>query len=213
MEGPHRHLDCKPQEQAQEDDVLKERRRVYAGFTKLDHVECAGVDPQRQESQQHEDRPEQREQEEFDGSVFPARPAPDADHEVHGNQDHLEEDEEQHQVERYKGPRHPRLEQQDESDECLDLAGLRHMPPGIDQAQKGNEQRQEEQRKRYPVQPDVVVRIDLRDPLCVRLELDDVAAGSVVEPERDDHSHDQCQACEGCSYGKDHLLARAGKKE
>ena len=48
--------------------------------------------------QQHERRAEQREEEELERRARPLLAAPDADHEVHRQQDDLEEDEEQDEV-------------------------------------------------------------------------------------------------------------------
>ena len=68
---------------------------------------------QRQEAQQHQRRAEQREQEELDRRVLAVRTAPHADHEVHREQDDLEEDEEEDEVLGDERADHARLEQQD----------------------------------------------------------------------------------------------------
>ena len=65
---------------------------------------------------QHQQRADHREQEELDGGVDPARPAPDPDDEVHRDQHHLPEHVELEEVQRDEGAEHARLEEEHEED-------------------------------------------------------------------------------------------------
>ena len=59
-------------------------------------------DSQGDDGGQQEGRAHRGVDEELDRRVHPARPSPNPDDEIHGHQDHLEEHEEQQQVESQK---------------------------------------------------------------------------------------------------------------
>jgi hypothetical protein len=75
-----------------------------------------------EEGDQHEDRAEQRVEEELDAGVLAARATPHPDHEEHRDEDELPEDEEQDQVEGDERAGHTRLQQQHQPEEALGLA-------------------------------------------------------------------------------------------
>jgi len=76
-----------------------------------------------EERQDHQRRAEQREQEELDRRVLPVLASPHADHEVHRQQDDLEEHEEEDQVLGHEGAVHADLEHEDQGEERLRLCG------------------------------------------------------------------------------------------
>ncbi len=86
-------------------------------------------------AEQHQRRPEEREQEELDRGVLAVRSSPDADHEEHREQDDLEEDEEEDQVLCDERSVHPGLEQEQQGQEGLRVVRLRPVVPGVDDAE------------------------------------------------------------------------------
>jgi hypothetical protein len=160
---------------------------------------------QGKEAQEHEDRTEQGVKEELDRSVLAVRATPDADHEVHGDQHDLPEDEEQHQVESDEGSRHARFQEQHEGQERLRLTRLRNVPAHVDDAEERHQQRQDEQRESHPVDADVVIGADLRDPFLVQLELQRPGV-AVIELEAQQDPDDQGDARDDESCGVHQLL-------
>jgi hypothetical protein len=65
------------------------------------------------------------------------------------------------------------------------------VPPEVDHAQEAHEHGQNQQRKRDPVDADVIARADLIDPGLVHVLLD-VARSPVVEANRDQDPGDEC---------------------
>ena len=131
--------------------------------------------------EQHEDRAEQRVQEELDRRVLAAaRAPPDRDQEVHRDEHELPEDEEQDEVERDERPGHARRQQQDQREERSRVARLGHPLHRVDDAEERDEERQDEQRQRDAVEADVVPGADRRDPARVDVELH--AGAAEVEP-------------------------------
>ena len=84
--------------------------------------------------------------------------APDADHEVHREQDELEEDEEQDKVEGDERSVHTHLQDEDKDEERLGVAGLFPMVPGVDDGQHGHERRQHQHGQADAINADVIVR-------------------------------------------------------
>ena len=72
----------------------------------------AGLPVDRHDREQHQDRAQQRVEEEFERRINPARPTPDTDDEKHRDQAAFEEDIEHHQIERAEHADHQRFEQQ-----------------------------------------------------------------------------------------------------
>ena len=73
-------------------------------------------------------------------------------------------------------------------DERLGAPGLRDEPPRVDGAQERQQERQDVQRHRHPVDPHVVAGTDRGDPVDVELELES-GCRAVVEAERDRHAN------------------------
>ena len=117
MEGEQRNLDGEADEHGQEDPVLEIGRD--AQFLEGQNVEgpdsLDGVlmEVEGQDSQQEQDRAQQRVEEELDGRVQFPGPAPDADDEVHGHQHDFPEDVEEEEVQSHEYAQHPRLQNQE----------------------------------------------------------------------------------------------------
>ncbi len=190
VEREHRHLDGEAHEQAAEDEQLGGADQV-AGHVPLDEqrdverglqAPDAALEVEGEEGEDHQGRAEQREQEELERGVLPVLTAPHPDHEVHRQQDQLEEHEEQDEVLGHERAEHARLQDEHQHEEGLGVAGLGPVVPAVDDAQRGDHHRQQEQRQAHAVHEDVVVRVDDVDPRVVPLELGG-AGGVVVEPQ------------------------------
>jgi hypothetical protein len=68
----------------------------------------------RMNGDQDEHAAQERVQEELDGGVLAARPAPDADQEVHRQEHHFPEDVEEEEVQRQERPQHARFQDQEQ---------------------------------------------------------------------------------------------------
>ena len=79
----------------------------------------AGVDAEHDDSGEQEDRPERREEDKLDRGIQPVVGSPDADEEVHRDEDDFEEGEEEQQVERDEDAEEPGLEDQHRDHELL----------------------------------------------------------------------------------------------
>ena len=105
-----------------------------AGSSVIWKVCGSAEEVQGQEAHEHEGRAERGEEEELDRRVQPVLAAPDADHEVHREQDDLEEDEEEDQVLGDEGADHAGLEDQHEDEERLGVPRLGEVVPRVDDA-------------------------------------------------------------------------------
>ena len=125
----------------------------------LTTVEIAGHD-----GHQHQHGAGQREQEELDGGVFLARPAPHADEEVHRQQHHFPEHIEQEEIERQEHPQHAGLEQQEQNVIALLCLLDRVAAPASQETDQAGEN---DEREAQAVHAEVVLDLELvaRDPL------------------------------------------------
>ena len=92
---------------------LGRRRRPPSILLRADEVAHVG-EVEGQQRDQDEHAAEQRVEEELDGGILAARPAPDADEEVHRQQHHFPEDVEQEEVQRQERAEHARFQEQEE---------------------------------------------------------------------------------------------------
>ena len=114
----------------------------------------AGVPVHRHDGEQHQHRAEQRVEEELEARIDPARPAPDADDQEHRNEAALEEQVEQHEIERAEGADHQRLEHQERDHVFLDAAsGSAPARDDADRHQRGGE---DHERQRNAVDAHVI---------------------------------------------------------
>ena len=107
---PHRHLHREGGEEGEPRPFLQAEREAVA--QQHGDVGGAGAPVHRHDGEQHQHRAEQRVEEELEAGIDPARAAPDADDEEHRDQAALEEQIEQHQVERGEGADHQRFQHQ-----------------------------------------------------------------------------------------------------
>src|SRR3989449_581441 len=119
VEREHRHLDREREEERAEQpecdgpesaDVRRQvrvRKRVHTGALAHEVHEC-------EDCHQHEQRAEEGVQEELDGRVDAALPAPHSDDEVHRNEHHLPHHVEQEKIEGHEHPDHPRRQDEQE---------------------------------------------------------------------------------------------------
>jgi hypothetical protein len=107
-------LTAKPQKNAEEHPPLQ--GGVEAELVELRDVE--GVDAglrvigevEREDAEQHDHAADQGVEEELDRRVEPVGAAPDPDQEVHRDEHHLPEQEEEHEVERHERAEHAALQ-------------------------------------------------------------------------------------------------------
>jgi hypothetical protein len=106
---PHRHLDGKGRQESEEQQGLRgaaQRQLVPGG-----QVEAAtGLGVQEDQRHQHQQRAQQRVQEELEGRVDLVRATPDTDDQVHRDQRGLEEHIEQQAIERAEHADHQAAE-------------------------------------------------------------------------------------------------------
>ena len=180
VEREHRNLDgeahehsgedpdlCRPTEQA---SVLGEHRNRERRLDTLGQC-TAHLEEERDERDEHECRSEHRVEEELERRVLALLAAPHTDHEVHRQQNHFEEDEEEDEVLGDEGSGHTRLEDEHEAEERLGIAGRRNVVPRIDHHEHGDDHRQDVERKAHAIEADGVVAGNDLDPLGVSEEL------------------------------------------
>ncbi len=141
MHRPHRHLDRERGEEGEEQPFLHRRRE--GGLQKHRDVGGSGDAIHRHDGEQHQQRADQRVEEEFEAGVDAPLAAPDADDEEHRNEAALEEEIEQHEIERGKDAEHQRLEHEEGDHIILHPVGDR-FPRGGDaeRHQEGGEQQE-----------------------------------------------------------------------
>ena len=155
MKRKRRNLDREADEQRHPDGVLEapaelierpHRQRLGAEFARLRHhdrhVEGVRLDGEikRENGDQHESAAEQRVEKELDRGVFAARPAPDADQEVHRQQHHFPENEEQEKIESAENAHHAGVEQEKQREVAFDrLVDAK----GSEDAEKAQQRRQQ----------------------------------------------------------------------
>ena len=173
VEREHRDLDGEADEHPGEDPDLHGAPELRAGVHQVGEGEAlgAGLGEQGQERHEHQCRAEHRVEEELQRGVLALLAAPRADEEVHRQQHDLEEDEEQDQVLGDEGAGHAHLQDEDQHQEGLDVARLRHVPERVDDRHEGDEARQHVQRQADPVDTDRVVGVDGLDPRGIGEEL------------------------------------------
>jgi hypothetical protein len=116
---------------------------------------------------------------------------PHADHEVHREQDDLEEDEEEDEVLGHEGPVHPHLEDEGQDEERLRVVRCGEVVPAVDDHHDGDEHRQQEQGEADAVDAELVAAADDVDPPLVDRELQDAPGLAVVELDEQVHAEAQ----------------------
>ena len=124
---------------------------------------------ERQNSQQQQNRSDQRVEEEFDGRVEFPRAAPDADQEVHRHEHDFPEHIKEEEVERDENAEHAGLQHQHE-DVILFHAVLDGVPRR-ERCEGTEQRRQQDEEQRDAVDTDVEVSAERLDPIVVLDEL------------------------------------------
>ena len=168
MHRPHRHLDREREQEAEEQQHLGgERQRQVVPVEDLEAA--AGLAVQVQQRDQQQQRTGQGVEEELERRVDAVGAAPDADDDEHRDQGGLEEDVEQHPVERGEDAVHQPGKDQ-ERGVVLRHAALHHRP-ARDHHQDGDEAVEQHEQHADAVHPEVVVDVEARDPGDVLDEL------------------------------------------
>ena len=153
MHRPHRHLHREGGEEGEPQAPLHVGRELVRH--QRGDVGGARLPVHRHHGEQHQHRAEQRVEEELEACVDAVGAAPDADDQEHRDEAALEEDVEQHQVERAEDADHQRLEHQ-EGDHVLLDAVLDHTQ--LDSMHKRQqERRQHDEQHRDAVDAQLVL--------------------------------------------------------
>src|SRR5207247_2140664 len=112
--------DGKRNREAEEQQHLDQRGGILRLGDQIGQEEGPVVHAEVQNCQQHQQRSGHRVEKELDGGVLAARPAPNADQEVHRDEGEFPEDVEQEQIEREEYAEHPRLKNEQEGVVFLD---------------------------------------------------------------------------------------------
>ena len=183
---PHRHLHGERHEERQEHHHL--RRHGDGQLLPVGDREAAtACTVEIQQRDQHQERTEQRVEEEFHRSVDAVGAAPDADNEEHRDQRRLEEHVEQQRVGRGEHAVH-QAGHHEERRHVLRDALLDHAPAG-EHDDDGREAVQQDQQQRDAVDAEAVVHVVARDPDA---RLDELHPGERhVEVHRERQRHDE----------------------
>ncbi len=190
MKRKHRNFDGESDKESDEEPDRSLKRNERRGLIKFGNAERENsgqsvvMEIQEQNAQKHQNRAEQRVQEELDGRIKFARSAPDADQQIHRNQHRFPENKEQEEIERHEDAEHSRLQQQ--------KPYVIFLHPNLDgrprrKNRDPTEQRgQHDQQERNAVNAQVVTRANRGDPVVGRA-LDELEAGrKTLRPE---HRH------------------------
>ncbi len=188
VEREERHLDGEGEREEQEEPRLVGRRRHE--LEELDVVgrEHAAVDrlarrePEPQQRDEHQQRPDERVDDELRRRIDAVLRAPDADDEVHRDQRELEEDVEEHHVERREHARHAALEQEQERVEGAVL--LADVRPRAEHDDRPEQRRQHHEQQVDAVDADEVRHVEGREPVQALDELRPVGVRVEAEEER-----------------------------
>ena len=196
VDRPHRHLDreaCKERQPQQRlraaDDLPAHHLERAEGEAVAEHdrdVRRLGIVDHVDHRHQHQQRAEQRVEEELVGRVDPVLPAPDADDQEHRDQAALEEQVEEDDVERHEDADHQRLEDQEHRHVFLDPA---LDAPARKDADREDQRGQDHERQRQPVDPELVGQAADPGALLHELEVRRVRPG--VEAEQQDQRQEE----------------------
>ncbi len=179
MDWPHRHLDRKAREEGQPEPIL--HRRIKVELHQRRDVRSARCCHHIHHRDQHQDRTEQRIEEEFVARLDPLDTAPDADDQVHRDQAGFEEDVKEEKVLRRKDADHERFHHQERS-HIFRYTLLDRVPASQ------NTDRHQEDRKHDQHQRDAIYAQSPGEPpenWCIFDKLPLRAANFVIHPEQD----------------------------
>ena len=174
VQREHRHLDRERQEEGAEQppgcgsQILRVAQEVRVA-ERVDAGRAARVQIQHDDRDQHEQRAQERIDEELDRRVQPVVSAPHPDDEIHGDEHHFPHHIEEEEIERDKDADHARREHEQERVE----AGLAFgdIGPAAENREWHQERRQQHEEQRDPIQTDCNVNAPRRDPGAIEQEL------------------------------------------
>ncbi len=176
MEGPDRRLHGEGGREAEEDPRAR-------ALPDLRHVEGPGLQPERDDGDEHEERPREGVDDELDRRAEAARPAPHADEDVERDHHRFPEDVEEQQV---LGAEHPdRRAFEEEQEREIGTDALASGPEAVGDRRGRDDDGQADEPEREVEEPDGVGDAELGEPRLVRVELE--ARVAEVEVERRPH--------------------------
>ena len=171
MHRPHRHLHRKGREEGEEEERLgiQRQRQLVPG---LDVETATRLEVQVDQRHQHQQRAQERVEEELESRVHATWPPPHTDDDVHRDQRGLKEHVEQQAVERREHAHHQTGEDQERAHVLVDTLGD-DLPAGDDH-DDGDKGREQDEPDRDAIHPEVVMHIEAVDP---GQSLDELHAG------------------------------------
>ena len=197
MKREQRHLDRKRQGKGgkqpalgvERNDQLVQVQQIEGHHPLLAVVQIGYI----QDRHQHQQAADHGVQQKFEGRINAARPAPDADQEIHRDQHDLPEHVEQEQVNGHEGAQHAGLQEQEK--ELILLDPVPHITPAGQQHQRGQKAGQQHQKQADAVHPDVVLDAEILNP---GVALDKLEVGRLaVETGQHAQRHDKGQQRRG----------------
>jgi hypothetical protein len=215
VQREHRHLHGEGEREGGEEPALLhgaqrhvvEQAHVEGRGTAVPHVHRHQVE----DREQHQQARGQRVDEELERRVDPARPAPDADDEVHRHEHELPEDVEEEEVERDERAEHARFQHQHE-EEVL-LHALLHVAEREEDDDRREEGRKQHEEEAHAVDADHVLDAPLRHPLVLLEELELGGVGTEAGPQRERQEERHEREHERGAPGAVDLLARQQQQE
>ncbi len=196
MHRPHRHLDRKAGKECKEhqrlhtaDHMHPEDREGLAFelmFQQCRNIRGASIRKHRHHRHQHQHRAEEGVEEELERRINAFLAAPDADDQEHRDKPRLEEEVEEHKIERHEHAQHQRFQQEERDHVFFDARG--HAPRGRNR-ERHHESGQHHEKNADPVHPHLVFQP--QEPLAVLDELKSGVRG--IELEQDKQGHDKGQ--------------------
>ena len=186
VQRPHRHLDGEGEREGRE--IPNGLLRRDAGVVQAQQVErvLAGLllvlVHERQDGDQHEQRPRHRVHEELEGGVQTAFVAPNPDQEIHRDESHFPEDVEQEQIQAQENAHHAGLQEQQENVEFAHPVG--DTLPGCQHRERPDETGQDHEPQTDAVDAQVILDAEALDPRHALDELHAATRGHEPAQER-----------------------------
>src|SRR5208337_718226 len=210
----HRYLDGKPDHECPEDPILKvqgpgvlhqlhEVEGIDAGIGVITEVES-------QNPEQHQDGTGQGIEEELDGGIKLARPAPHPDNKVHRHQHDFPENVKEKEVQGHENAQHAHLQKQEHGVVFFGPL-LNRRPRGKDREEAENAGQHNEQ-EADAVNPEVVLRANAGYPVMNFHEFELLIRRLPRKPEHQRERHEEADEHGDVAPPADGLLVRAGYK-
>ena len=170
MKREERDFDRESDKESEEEKRFRAPRQNESasleGILDRGQVESAGGVVEPNDADEHQDRASHRVEDEFDGGVNAAVVAPDADEQVHRDEHHFPEEEEEEKVEREEDAYDADFQKQDGDEKFFDA--LLDAAPRTEDGDDGKERRQDDEEHADAVHAEVIVDVGLRKRLLRR---------------------------------------------